>query len=148
MQYKKADKKILYIWWLKLFVIILCVCAITSLALKLFSNMWNILMFTFLMIFILLFSFYFPIKYKRFSYAITKTHVVLFSGVIYQKVTYLELDNIQFVRLSRSIVNRMFKLSSVKIYTAGGIDVIFGLDIDEAEKICALLANINYDSFG
>lgn len=128
MEYLKPSVRLLYAWWVRLFAITLVPCAVTTVALPLFSLWWNILMAVWLTAFSVFFVWYYPLKYKKLRYAVTDKLVVLNSGVIFTRKKYIYKDNIQFISIDTSVLDSFFGISSVIIRTAGATIWINGID--------------------
>ncbi len=89
---------------------------------------------------LLLFAIIYPqVEYIQWSYCITDDRIEIKKGIIWRSHTIVPVGRIQHVESSNGVLQRMFRLSTVKIYTAGGMHRIENLSNDTAEEICALL---------
>jgi membrane protein YdbS with pleckstrin-like domain len=82
------------------------------------------------------------ISVPRQGYAVRDKDIVFKSGVIWQKVTAIPFNRIQHVEKSSTPLDRYFRISNLKIYTAGGSagDLrISGLSADIAERLRILI---------
>jgi membrane protein YdbS with pleckstrin-like domain len=76
--------------------------------------------------------------FKRKGYALREKDVLFTRGLIAHKTTVIPLNRIQHVALHEGFLSRMYDLSEVQIYTAGGSSSdlsIPGVPKEEALKI-------------
>lgn len=81
--------------------------------------------------------------FPKKGYLVREKDVSYQRGLITYKVTSVPLNRIQHVEVSQGVLEKMFGLSSVKIFTAGGTSSdlsIPGLTVDEAKKVKAYLS--------
>ena len=78
--------------------------------------------------------------YRYYSYEIKEDEVLIKKGVIFKKTTYLPIKRIQHVEKLEGPIQILFKQATVRIFTAGSVDVIFGLSINKADE---LVFNLN-----
>lgn len=85
------------------------------------------------------------IGFKRKGYAIREKDLMFKKGVLSTTTTIIPFNRIQHVAINEGFFSRMYNLTELQIYTAGGSssDVyIPGLQKEVAEKIKILLLNI------
>jgi membrane protein YdbS with pleckstrin-like domain len=78
------------------------------------------------------------------QYALRKHDVIYTSGWIIRNTTVLPFNRVQHVEIKHGPIDRMFGLSSLKIFTAGGSQsdmVIPGLERERAQRIKELIVN-------
>ncbi len=83
-------------------------------------------------------------SYKAFGYALRGKDIAFKHGYIVEEITLIPFNRIQHVSTSRSFLDKLFTLSQLNIYTAGGqgSDVtIPGLTPDLAKQLKQELAN-------
>lgn len=81
--------------------------------------------------------------FPRKGYLVREKDVSYKKGLITYKQTTVPFNRIQHVEVNQGVLAKLFRLSSVKIYTAGGTssDVsIPGLPVDDAQKLKAFLS--------
>lgn len=123
------------------FFIAIFLCTTVSFILPLFSRSWIIAMSISIVLFCFFFSIYFPIKLKKSAFAFDKENLVIYSGIFYTNISHIRLSNIQFVTKSTSILDKLFNISCVYVWTAGGRECIFGLSNIEADKMILDIAD-------
>ena len=77
-------------------------------------------------------------EYSRRGYALRQHDIVYRKGWIFFSSIVIPFGRIQHTELSEGPLNRMFKLTSLKIYTAGGSTsdlTIPGLEHEEAQRL-------------
>ncbi len=82
------------------------------------------------------------IAVPKMGYVVRDKDIVYKSGVLFQSVTAVPFNRIQHVETSNSPLDRRFKLSSLKLFTAGGAGgdlKIDGLNAERAEQLRALV---------
>lgn len=78
------------------------------------------------------------IAYKRKGFALRKRDVIYKEGVLYYRWVALPYDRVQHAEVHAGLMERLFELSSLRIYTAGGSSSdlsIPGLKPDQALKM-------------
>jgi hypothetical protein len=81
--------------------------------------------------------------FPKKGYLVREKDVSFQKGLITYKLTTVPFNRIQHVEVNQGILAKMYGLSSVKIYTAGGTSsdlVIPGLPVDDAQKLKAFLS--------
>ncbi|WP_372755166.1 PH domain-containing protein [Mariniflexile sp.] len=83
--------------------------------------------------------------FKNRKYALREKDIVFSKGYLQVTTTILPFNRVQHVEISRSLLERKFNLSTLKIYTAGdsGSDLsIGGLSQNDAEAINVYLTTL------
>ncbi|MFD2518494.1 PH domain-containing protein [Salinimicrobium flavum] len=57
---------------------------------------------------------------KRNGYALRQLDIIFRSGYLFEKTTVVPFNRVQHVSVERSFTDKLLKLSTLKIYTAGG----------------------------
>ena len=81
--------------------------------------------------------------FSRKGYLVRENDISFKKGLIAYKQTTVPFNRIQHVEVNQGILAKIFKLSSVKIYTAGGTSSdlsIPGLPVETAHKLKAFLS--------
>ncbi len=81
--------------------------------------------------------------FPRKGYLVREKDVSYKKGLITFKQTTVPFNRIQHVEVNQGVLEKLFKLSSVKIYTAGGSSSdlsIPGLPVEQAQKLKAFLS--------
>jgi membrane protein YdbS with pleckstrin-like domain len=79
-----------------------------------------------------------PAVFKVKSYALRQRDIMYRSGLLFRSTTVVPFNRVQHVELKTSPIDRMFKLSRLKIYTAGGSQsdlTIPGISPEKASRI-------------
>lgn len=104
------------------------------------------------LLFFITFLFWFgTLSFRKKGYALREKDIVFQSGVIAITTTIIPFNRIQHVALHEGVLDRMYDLCELQIYTAGGSTsdlVIIGLTKENAEKIKTFLLSkilINID---
>ena len=142
MKYHKPRKQALFVWWMVTFFIALFLCTVISFVFTVFSMVWFIGVFVVLALFCFFFSVYFPLKLKKAAFTFDKENLIIYSGVFFTNVSYIRLENVQFVTKSTDILGKLFNISSVYVWTAGGREAVFGLSGQEADRVMQKLAGV------
>ncbi|MFT4537256.1 MAG: membrane protein YdbS with pleckstrin-like domain [Saprospiraceae bacterium] len=85
---------------------------------------------------------YLGFKYKK--YALRERDIIYSSGVLWRSNVVIPFNRVQHAEVSQGPLDRLFNLSSLKIYTAGGSSsdlAIPGLQPSEAERIKYFILN-------
>ena len=79
-----------------------------------------------------------PAVFRVKKYAIRRRDLIYRSGLIFQYTTVIPFNRVQHVEIKSGPIDRMFGLSKLKVYTAGGSQsdlVIPGLNANTAAKL-------------
>lgn len=83
-----------------------------------------------------------PSVFKVKKYAIRNRDIIFRSGLINRTTTVIPFNRVQHIEIKTGPIDRYFKLSRLKIYTAGGSQsdlVIPGLSMETAKSIKQLI---------
>ena len=75
------------------------------------------------------------IRYERYRYIIDSANIKVREGIFWIKETIIPMERLHKLQVSQGPIDRMFRLSSVRVTTAGGDGVIKFLADDEAALI-------------
>lgn len=75
------------------------------------------------------------IRYERYRYIIDSANIRVREGIFWIKETIIPMERLHKIQVSQGPVDRMFKLSSVRVTTAGGDGIIKFLADEEASQI-------------
>ena len=75
---------------------------------------------------------------EKKKYALRERDIIYQSGLLWRRYTVLPFNRVQHAEVQQGPVERLFELSKLKIYTAGGSGsdmIISGLPLDRAQNI-------------
>ncbi|AGY74497.1 PH domain-containing protein [Clostridium autoethanogenum] len=88
-------------------------------------------------------SFIWPfLEYKQWKYGIFEDKIELIEGIIIRKRTIIPISRIQNLKIEQGPIERMCKIASVNIITAGGTHKIPAIAVKDAEKVANNLKNV------
>lgn len=76
---------------------------------------------------------YFPMFYKGYVYDFTPDFIFIRKGILFKKEIRIQTDRIQYCVLIQGPLQRLFRLTSVLILTAGSREFIRDITVKEAE---------------
>jgi membrane protein YdbS with pleckstrin-like domain len=76
------------------------------------------------------------IRYTVFWYAISPTEIDIQQGIIFTERCIVPMHRVQTLQIERGPVADRYRLTNLKIRTAGGSVSVHGLDRDEADELC------------
>jgi uncharacterized protein len=83
------------------------------------------------------------VAYRRWRYEIRERDLFISRGAIYQTITLIPFDRIQFVETRQGPLDRLFRLTRLIVYTAAGrAGQVPGLDVAEAESVREELSRV------
>ncbi|GKX31834.1 hypothetical protein SH1V18_43140 [Vallitalea longa] len=152
MNYKRIDKKAVKAWIIAraIFLIIfgimyfigiyvLLMPTINDVSVKYVINIFTVLIMGYLMIYTFLFPF---IEYKEWKYSISNDKIELIHGIFIRKKIIIPINRLQFLDVNQGPIHRKYKLSTIRLNTAGGLHEIPALTNEEAESISKNLAKV------
>lgn len=105
----------------------------------------NVVLFiVFLVSFIILLFWLSSVNFKRKGYALRNNDILYRRGILSTTTTIIPFNRIQHVAIHEGVFSRMYQLSELQVYTAGGggSDLrISGLSKEDAERIKSFLLN-------
>lgn len=142
MNYTKLNKRIIWSWFTSR-LILLTVFTITLLGIKfkikdlIGEHNWILnLIIIIILILLTLNAIIYPfLEFNQWKYCVTEDKIEIIHGLFFIKTTIIPIIKIQHVSINEGPINRLFKLTKVTINTAGGIHVIDGLTVQEAQDI-------------
>lgn len=151
MDYKKLDKRIKTSWRLARLIRLVITMALLGFT-RLFIDKPlgpNIFYYDIFLLAVFLYLFitlivYPEVEYRQWSYALTYDRVEIHHGIIFLRTTVIPIIRIQHVTISQGPINRIFKLSTVVIFTASGSFEIEGLNSDTALSLTETLKSRLY----
>ncbi len=135
---KKLSKCFLIVNKVRLTIILFVIILVISFIFKIFTNYWFVIVSFFSFIYIFVFSFYFQKYYDNFKYELNKDYIVINRGVFYFKTVFVKLSCIKKITLYQSLIQRIFKVKTIKISSMSFGTYILCLDEN------ALCEFINY----
>ena len=83
-----------------------------------------------------------PIRYRVFWYATSPTEIDIQHGIIFIKRSVVPMHRVQSLRTERGPVADHYRVTNLKIRTAGGSVSLRGLDRDEADELCHRISRL------
>lgn len=81
-------------------------------------------------------SFVWPfLEYQQWKYGIFEDKIELIKGIIVRKKIIIPISRIQNLKIEQGPIQRIYKITSINIITAGGCHVIPAIPVEEAEII-------------
>lgn len=73
--------------------------------------------------------------YKLHGYDVNEEEVTILKGVIFKKMSIVPIKRIQHVEKTDGPIQRAYKQSNIKIFTAGSAEAIIGLSSEDATNL-------------
>lgn len=84
-----------------------------------------------------------PLRYRRWRYEIRERDLFISHGALFQVLTLVPFDRIQFVETHQGPLDRLFGLTQLVVYTAAGrAGQIPGLEVSVAEALREELSKV------
>jgi membrane protein YdbS with pleckstrin-like domain len=83
-----------------------------------------------------------PIRYQVFWYAISPTEIDIQHGIIFIKRSVVPMHRVQTLRTERGPMADHYRMTNLKIKTAGGSVTISGLGRVEADELCDRISRL------
>lgn len=139
MPLKKPDSRILTVWRLRLLPAVALFgflshrfAAVREPAWWIFTGLW-ITLCTFIVFL------YYPLRYRRLSYALNRRAFFLHCGVLYTRIKAVPLHAVQYAAILSTPLERQFSICSLVLYLAGSHLSVPGLHREEAEELRDML---------
>jgi membrane protein YdbS with pleckstrin-like domain len=82
------------------------------------------------------------IRYRVFWYAMSPTEIDIQHGGIFIKRSVVPMRRVQSLRIERGPMANHYRMTNLKIRTAGGAVVLRGLDRGEADELCRRIGRL------
>lgn len=120
MNLHKIDRKALLVWWIRLCLGALVLSFLSALFFAPHSIWWVGATALWVVAFLVLFVWYYPLKYHKLSYAANSEILVINCGVIYTRRKSMLIKNIQYISIVSMPLLSAFGLRAVFFHAAGG----------------------------
>lgn len=120
MQFHKIDPKALWVWRIRLCLGALALSFLSALFFSPENLVWKIATGCWVAAFLALFVWYYPLKFRKLSYAAAGDILVINCGVIYTRRKSILVRNIQYISLVALPLHRVFGLCAIFFHAAGG----------------------------
>ncbi len=129
MTLQKPDLRILTVWRIRLLITVVAPSAVTAYFSINRTWAWWLFSASWIVAFLYFYIGYYPIKYRKLSYSINQTCLVVHCGVIYTRIKAMPLCSIQYVSVASTPLQQLFGLCSLVVYAAGSILRLPGLTL-------------------
>jgi uncharacterized protein len=82
------------------------------------------------------------IRYRVFWYATSPTEIDIQHGIVFIKRSVVPMHRVQSLRIERGPVANHYRVTNLRIRTAGGSVSLHGLDRDEADELCRRISRL------
>ena len=153
MGYRSIDRNAVKIWMIGRVITSIIIFAIYILInhLLIVPKFYHIFMVRYLMnilgfviaLISVLDSFVLPfLEYQQWKYGIFEDKIELIKGIIVKKKMIIPISRIQNLKIEQGPIQRIYKIASINIITAGGCHVIPAVPVEEAEIISERLKRV------
>ena len=147
-EFKNVDKKAVKSWRTARVITFLIFLAI-FIGVRIFIKNWDetfVLVATIIQGVILLLlalnAFLYPkIEYRQWKYKITEDKIEFYHGIFFVQHTIIPMLRIQHITVNQGPINKLYKVATVSISTAGGVFGLVGLPKETADEICDYINN-------
>lgn len=147
-EFKNVDKKAVKSWRTARVITFLIFLAI-FIGVRMFIKNWDktfVLVATIIQGVILLLlalnAFLYPkIEYRQWKYKITEDKIEFYHGIFFVQHTIIPMLRIQHITVNQGPINKLYKVATVSISTAGGVFGLVGLPKETADEICDYINN-------
>ncbi|MNM44417.1 Bacterial membrane flanked domain protein [compost metagenome] len=147
-EFKNVDKKAVKSWRTARVITFLIFLAI-FIGVRIFIKNWDetfVLVATIIQGVILLLlalnAFLYPkIEYRQWKYSITEDKIEFYHGIFFVQHTIIPMLRIQHITVNQGPINKLYKIATVSISTAGGVFGLVGLPKETADEICDYINN-------
>lgn len=80
--------------------------------------------------------------YKYYEYEVTEERVTIQKGILFKKTIILPIKRIQHAEKMQGPIQILMKQASVRIFTAGSVETIFGLSLSQSNELLDELNNL------
>lgn len=99
------------------------------------ARLFTIWTFVWMSLFLLLCFVYYPMYYHFYRYSVSGMLVRVSRGVIYNQMDAVFVRNLQYTKLSQTPLQKIMHLATLRLYAAGGVVRISGINYEEARLL-------------
>ena len=99
------------------------------------ARLFTIWTFVWMSLFLLLCFVYYPMYYHFYRYLVSGMLVRVSRGVIYNQMDAVFVRNLQYTKLSQTPLQKIMHLATLRLYAAGGVVLISGINYEEARLL-------------
>jgi membrane protein YdbS with pleckstrin-like domain len=105
-----------------------------------FYLLWGmVLFFVFIALYIFAVLYYLPRRYHSVTYQVTPARIELQKGVFFQNIFQLEFNSIIYTRCTQTLLQRLFKLCTVKLHPIGSAATLPHLPVADAKFLLSAI---------
>ncbi len=120
MQTRHVHPRAIVVWRMRLTLAALVPSFCSALFFPVRNWIWTAFTALWAGVYLFLFVVYYPIKYKKLTFALDDRYLVIRCGVFYNRVKAIPLGNLQYMTLLAGPLQRLFRVCSVQFICAGG----------------------------
>lgn len=139
MTLKKPDLHVVTVWRIRLLVAAIIPAFVSACFWKQINWVWWLFTASWALAFLYFYIFYYAIKYRKLSYSLNERCLLIHCGVIYTRVKAIPFTSIQYVSVASTPLQRLFGITSLFVFSAGGSAYIPGLPPLEARALQGVL---------
>lgn len=102
---------------------------------------WLVASGIWLLLFLFFYQYYLPVRFRKLTFSVSGSRIVIYSGVFSTIVRSIPLDNVQFTSHIASPLDAIWGLCSLKVTAPGGRVVIPGLSSKDADNLAKMLTD-------
>ena len=99
------------------------------------ARLFTIWTFVWMSLFLLLCFVYYPMYYHFYRYSVSGMLVRVSRGVIYNQMDAVFVRNLQYTKLSQTPLQKIMHLATLRLYAAGVVVRISGINYEEARLL-------------
>ncbi|MBC8570662.1 PH domain-containing protein [Zongyangia hominis] len=134
-QIVKPPRRALALWRVRALLLAFLPAFLCSLLFEVMSLLWLIANGVWIAVFLYLYCFWYPIKWKKLSFCLTEKILYINNGVVYTHRRFIRLQNVQFVSTYQSPLMKLAGLASVIIRAPGVSMYLPSLYKEDAESL-------------
>lgn len=128
-------KKAIFVWRIRATLMLIIFSFLFGCLYVFFKNLALILYALGIIVYFVFILIYFPLLYKNYYYNIIDNYIIIEKGIITKQVSHISISKIQYVEILSDPLNKLFKLNTIVLHTAGSRKAITPIDISESNRI-------------
>ena len=139
MNQHHVDPRAILVWRMRLTLAALVPSFCSSLFFPVRNWIWTVFTGLWAGIYLFLFIIYYPIKYKKLSFYLDETYLVIHCGVFYTRTKAIPLQNLQYVTIQTGPLQGLFRVKTVRFLCAGGRVYLPCVGLKDAQRFSLLV---------
>ncbi|MEG1448901.1 MAG: PH domain-containing protein [Oscillospiraceae bacterium] len=135
MRTDREKKNMQYVMQIRTVLVAFAICFFIGVFMPNSSKSYKVAITLWIVAFVFMFVVYNPLYSKKYKVFVRGNMLFVLSGVLIYSKKAIQLSNIQYIKQSQGLIQKLFYQYTVVVYTAGGTIYASGLSLENAQRL-------------